>query len=86
MNSTAMMSEAGMAERRWMRWGAGLLEIRAQREGDKLRLQAHDNGPGLQTDLNGALVKGVGLSNLREGFPTQFEWERLTTCAGQWRG
>ncbi|HEV2666466.1 MAG TPA: histidine kinase [Blastocatellia bacterium] len=47
------------------RAGAGLLEIRAQREGDKLRLQAHDNGPGLQTDANGEMVNGVGLSNTR---------------------
>lgn len=47
------------------RAGAGLLEIRAQREGDKLRLHAHDNGPGLQTDANGSMVKGVGLSNTR---------------------
>lgn len=45
--------------------GAGLLEIRARREGDKLRLQVRDNGPGLQTDANGEMVKGVGLSNTR---------------------
>jgi len=47
------------------RAGAGLLEIRAQREGDKLRLQVRDNGPGLQMDSNGEMVKGVGLSNTR---------------------
>jgi signal transduction histidine kinase len=47
------------------RGGAGLLEIRAQREGDKLRLQVRDNGPGLQMDANGEMVKGVGLSNTR---------------------
>jgi len=47
------------------RAGAGLLEICAQREGDNLRLQVRDNGPGLQTDANGVMVKGVGLSNTR---------------------
>jgi len=47
------------------RAGAGLLEIRARREGDKLRLHVRDNGPGLQTDANGEMVKGVGLSNTR---------------------
>jgi len=47
------------------RVGAGLLEIRAQREGSKLRLQVRDNGPGLQTDADRSLVKGVGLSNTR---------------------
>ncbi len=47
------------------RAGAGLLEIRAQREGDKLKLQVRDNGPGLQTDADSSMVKGVGLSNTR---------------------
>jgi signal transduction histidine kinase len=47
------------------RAGAGLLEIRAQREGDNLRLQVRDNGPGLQTGASGEMVKGVGLSNTR---------------------
>jgi len=47
------------------RAGAGLLAIRAQREGDELRLQVRDNGPGLQMDASGAMVKGVGLSNTR---------------------
>ncbi|MGH9752672.1 MAG: histidine kinase [Blastocatellia bacterium] len=37
------------------RAGAGLLEIRAQREEDVLRLQVRDNGPGLQTDANGEI-------------------------------
>jgi sensor histidine kinase YesM len=47
------------------RAGTGLLEIRVEREEDMLRLQVRDNGPGLQTDANGEMVKGVGLSNTR---------------------
>ena len=47
------------------RAGAGLLEIRAQREAGKLRLEVCDNGPGLQTGANRSFVKGVGLSNTR---------------------
>src|SRR5262249_43177013 len=47
------------------RAGAGLLEIIARREGDILRLQVRDNGPGLQPGAGGEMVKGGGLSNPR---------------------
>jgi signal transduction histidine kinase len=40
---------------------AGLIEIRAEREGEKLRLQIKDDGPGLPADKS--LSNGVGLSN-----------------------
>jgi two-component sensor histidine kinase len=43
------------------RSAAGLIEIRAEREGERLCLQIKDNGPGL---LNGEPInRGVGLSN-----------------------
>lgn len=42
----------------------GMIEIRAERQTDKLRLQVRDNGPGLKVQ-RGSLVEGVGLSNTR---------------------
>lgn len=43
--------------------GAGLLTIRARREGGTLRLSVSDNGVGLKKD--GARREGIGLSNTR---------------------
>jgi two-component system, LytTR family, sensor kinase len=47
------------------RAGKGLVEIRARREGESLRLEVRDNGPGLHTDRQERLAQGVGLSNTR---------------------
>ena len=44
---------------------AGRLEIRAERESNYLLLEVRDNGPGLPTDPEAEIVKGVGLSNTR---------------------
>ncbi len=40
----------------------GRIEVKAQRDGDTLRLEVRDNGGGL---ANGKIVEGVGLSNTR---------------------
>lgn len=39
----------------------GVIEINAQREGERLRIAVRDNGGG----LNGSVVEGIGLSNTR---------------------
>jgi two-component system, LytTR family, sensor kinase len=44
--------------------GPGVLTIRAQRDGDFLRLQVHDTGPGLK-DPGVERSAGIGLSNTR---------------------
>jgi sensor histidine kinase YesM len=44
--------------------GNGVLTVRAQRDGDHLRLQVHDTGPGLD-DSTVARSAGIGLSNTR---------------------
>ena len=44
--------------------GNGVLTVRAQREGDFLRLQVHDTGPGLD-DASMARSAGIGLTNTR---------------------
>jgi LytS/YehU family sensor histidine kinase len=41
--------------------GAGVIEIRAHRESELLRLEVRDNGPGLRAEVE----EGVGLSNTR---------------------
>jgi two-component system, LytTR family, sensor kinase len=43
--------------------GAGLLEITAKHDRDKLVLTVRDNGPGLRLEANAAT--GVGLANTR---------------------
>jgi signal transduction histidine kinase len=53
------------------RAAAGVIEIKAMREGDKLRLQVSDNGPGLPADLPAAPA-GVGLSNTRARLERRF--------------
>jgi sensor histidine kinase YesM len=50
------------------RRGDGLVEIRARAEGDMLRLEVRDDGPGLKTTLGAApkpAGSGIGLSNTR---------------------
>jgi two-component system, LytTR family, sensor kinase len=50
------------------RRGDGLVEIRARAEGDMLRLEVRDDGPGLKTTAGGApkpAGSGIGLSNTR---------------------
>ena len=42
--------------------GAGVVEIAARREGDRLVLSVRDNGPGIQSD---AAADGIGLANTR---------------------
>jgi LytS/YehU family sensor histidine kinase len=53
--------EHGIAQRP----GPGCVEIRAQRDGDRLRITVVDDGPGLTTDGNGGNGCGVGLTNAR---------------------
>jgi two-component system LytT family sensor kinase len=43
----------------------GRVEIRARREQTALRLEVHDDGPGLAQDPQAALKKGLGLANTR---------------------
>jgi signal transduction histidine kinase len=43
----------------------GLIEVRTLREGDMLRMEVRDNGPGLTGGALTALRTGVGLSNTR---------------------
>ncbi|MGH8150959.1 MAG: sensor histidine kinase [Steroidobacteraceae bacterium] len=45
--------------------GAGRIEIRAQRVGERVTLSVHDNGPGLASGKSLA-VEGVGLRNTRQ--------------------
>ncbi len=45
---------------------AGLIEIRAEKQSNRLQLQVQDNGPGLPNGGRGARVEGVGLTNTRE--------------------
>src|SRR5687768_17132782 len=45
--------------------GAGHVDIRARREGDKLRLEVRDDGAGLTEDALTALQKGIGVSTTR---------------------
>src|SRR5262249_34026936 len=47
------------------RAGKGVVEIRAHREGESLRLEVRDNGPGLSADGHEVMTQGVGLSNTR---------------------
>jgi sensor histidine kinase YesM len=43
----------------------GVIAITARREGDLLHLSVSDNGRGPETDAEGKLKEGVGLSNTR---------------------
>jgi signal transduction histidine kinase len=47
------------------RAAAGLIEIKAWRDGDKLWLQVRDDGPGLAADSSAVSEQGVGLPNTR---------------------
>jgi two-component system, LytTR family, sensor kinase len=53
--------EHGIAQRP----GPGCVEIRARREGDRLRITVVDDGPGLATDRGNGNGNGVGLANAR---------------------
>ncbi len=63
--------------------GAGHVDIRARREGDKLRLEVRDDGAGLTEDALTALQKGIGVSTTRArlqhlfGADYRFEFHRL---------
>lgn len=46
--------------------GTGRIEVRAKKEGDRLRLTVRDNGPGLQGTGTGPIEEGVGLRNTRQ--------------------
>lgn len=48
------------------RAGPGTVEVRATREGDRLRLVVSDDGPGIDGEPEDAVGKGVGLRNTRE--------------------
>ena len=64
--------------------GSGHVDIRARREGDKLRLEVRDDGAGLTEDALTALQKGIGVSTTRArlqhlfGADYRFEFHRLT--------
>lgn len=68
----------GIAKRR----GAGLVEIRAERQNEMLRLQVLDNGAGLPAGAQTDVKEGIGLSNTRArlahlyGPQHQFEMRR----------
>jgi signal transduction histidine kinase len=63
--------------------GPGHVDIRARREGDKLRLEVRDDGAGLTEDALTALQKGIGVSTTRArlqhlfGADYRFEFHRL---------
>ena len=65
------------------RAGAGLIEIAARRDGDKLRLEVRDDGVGLSESALTALEKGIGVSTTRSrlqhlfGAGFRFEFHRL---------
>ena len=46
--------------------GAGLVEIRARREADCLRMEVRDDGPGFSVDARTRGSEGVGLTNTRQ--------------------
>jgi two-component system, LytTR family, sensor kinase len=52
--------------------GAGRLEIRAQREQDRLLLQIKDDGPGMNGAGSNSAGQGIGLSNTRERLRQMF--------------
>jgi LytS/YehU family sensor histidine kinase len=47
------------------RAGAGLVVVRAERAGDRLRLLVRDDGPGLANPEGNGPAQGIGLSNTR---------------------
>jgi two-component system LytT family sensor kinase len=63
--------------------GAGHIDIRARRDGDKLLIEVRDDGVGLSEDALTALQKGIGLSTTRArlqhlfGADFRFEFHRL---------
>jgi len=62
----------------------GHIEISARRDGDKLRMEVHDDGVGLSEDALTALQKGIGVSTTRArlqhlfGADYRFEFHRQT--------
>ena len=65
--------------------GPGSVEVSAQRDGDKLRMEVRDDGAGLSEDALTALQKGIGVSTTRArlqhlfGADYRFEFHRQTS-------
>ena len=70
------------------RAAAGVIEISARREQDKLRIQVRDDGPGLPADWAAAHRGGVGIANTRArlqqlyGAEYQFELRNVERAEG----
>jgi sensor histidine kinase YesM len=64
--------------------GAGHIDVRAHREGDKLWIEVRDDGVGLSEDALTALHKGIGISTTTArlqhqfGADYRFEFHRLS--------
>jgi signal transduction histidine kinase len=66
----------------------GIIEIRAERRGARLRLEIRDNGPGIPLEVGSQRVgkRGIGLSNtqsrLRQLYHNDFSFEMLNDARG----